>query len=236
MAVPLGVLGSVLTAVGSAIAEGSSAARAGEVAAREVMKWTLEQKGFGADAVRDVNELRKNFPGIDLATRENPVQVKVLDLAGNQSKLTVGRAIAHEKLKLAGAKPWIKLQDKAAAAILDAYAELKPALPPGLTADAPLQLFKDYVRDTVMAVPSEDVVPARAALAQMLFEDPKLRELFPETRLGNLLDARALTGTEQTSLASKIQGYVFKYVVGIGVSKPQLRAMVAAGQAFATGP
>jgi hypothetical protein len=144
----------------------------------------------------------------------------------------------NDVLKLSGAKPWIKIPDKAAQALLDSYDIINKhgAWPTRLTEFSTLDEVKDFIRDTVFAIPNDDVPYVRSALAKKVWEDPKVRELFPELRLGNLGAVKDLTADGQKAFAKKVQGFIFKHVTGIGVTKAQLLDMAAVAQEFSASP
>ena len=110
------------------------------------------------------------------------------------------------------------------------------AWPTRLAKNSTIDAAKDLIRETVFAMPNDDVPYVRSALAPKVVEDATVRELFPELRLGNLGAFKDLTPDGQQAFAKKVQGFIFKHVAGIGVTKAQLRDMAAVAREFSVSP
>jgi hypothetical protein len=92
---------AAIAAATAVFGEGGTFARAGEVAAKEMLKWTLKQSGLPWDPF-DVNEIRKNFPGIDLMSSIRPLQVKIFGIDAKASKFEVAMRIVNAMESLYG--------------------------------------------------------------------------------------------------------------------------------------
>src|SRR5262249_12586222 len=92
------------------------------------------------------------------------------------------------------------------------------------------------IRDTAFGVPDDLVVRVRSAFAKRLAADPKLRELFPELRLGSLIDINKVAPADQRKWADEVGRFLFSHVVGVGATTDQLRAMAAAAQEITKAP
>ncbi|WP_369134816.1 hypothetical protein [Modestobacter sp. I12A-02662] len=238
LALPASAVSAALAAAAEVITAGGTAAQAGEKAAQEMLRWTLEKQGLSPNAVFDLNELRTNFPGLDLISPRQAWQVKVYGLDLTASRFTIAQRYVNNMLKLYDAKSWLKLPERTAHALLNAYGELSArgawpsALNPGSTVDE----VKEFLRTTVFAVPNDDVSAVRSALARRIFKDPRLRELFPELRRGSLIDADKLSPADEADLARRIQSFIFSRVTGLGVTKKQLANMAAIAAEYGASP
>ena len=222
---------AAIAAATAVFGEGGTFARAGEMAAKEMLKWTLKQSALPW-RVFDVNEISKRFPGIDLMSSIRPWQVKMWGVDARVTKFEVAERIVRAMELLYGEKPWKDLPIKTAEALLDAREEFKQhgAWPIRWPANPTIEQLQVLIRDTAFGVPDDMVVQVRTELGRKLAENPKFRELFPELRLGSLVDPRTLSRAEQDRWAERVTNFLFTHVAGVGVTTEQLRTMAAAAQ------
>jgi hypothetical protein len=103
LGLPASVVQAAIAAALAALVDGETFGRAGELAAKEILKWQLEQKGLKGH-VLDLNQkpFRKNFPGIDLMSSVRPWQVKMWGVTSKGSKFDVAMSIANAMVDLYG--------------------------------------------------------------------------------------------------------------------------------------
>lgn len=210
-------------------------ARAGEMAAKEMLKWTLNHTGLPW-GLYDVYEISKNFPGIDLMSSIRPLQVKTFGIDAKVTKFEVAMRIANEMERLYGGKlPWDDQPIKTAKALLKWSALIKQhgAWPIRWPPNPTIEQLQVLIRDTAFGVPDDLVIQVRGAFGKKL-ANPKFRELFPELRLGSLVDPRTLSRAEEERWAGRVTNFLLTRVVGVGVTTDQVRAMAAAAQQLST--
>jgi outer membrane biosynthesis protein TonB len=237
LSIPASALAAALAAAAAAVAGGESLSRAGELAAKEMLKSTLEQEGFDPGRVCDLNDLlRKNFPGLDLISPQQAWQVKVKGITSLADLDTLAGRYVNDMLTLYGAKHWRALPSRTAKALRGAYDKLTACggWPSALTKDSTDAEIKAYLQKTVFGVPEDHENAVRHRLVTVLRDKPAIRELFPELRLGSLVEFGTLKPAEQNALTKKLQDFSFSRVRGIGVTSGQLRAMVRVGADIAT--
>lgn len=231
LTLPAEAVGAAIAAAVGAFAEGEGAARAGELAAKEMFKWTLKQKGL-AQNVYDLNEIMKRFPGVDMIEPLRPWQVKMWGVDGTRPKFKVAMDVANAMEKLYGDHPAVRLPTTTAKELLKAHdAIAQHGAWPTSWPDAPtVDQMKVLLRDTGFAVPDDLVTDVRSAFGKKLLENPKLRELIPDVSLGSLVDPSTLSNAEQTAWGERVSRFLFSHVAGVGVTTDQLRALRDAGQ------
>jgi hypothetical protein len=232
---PADAVSAALAAALAVFGEGGTAARAGEMAAKEMLKWTLKQKGL-AQHVFDLNNISKRFPGVDLISSIRPWQIKMWGVKGTGSKFDVAMKIANEMVLLFDDHPAVRLPTTTATELLKARHLIAQhgAWPASWPANPTVDQMKVLLRDTAFGVPDDLVVQVRGAFAKRLIENPKLRELIPDVSLGSLVDPNTLSRTAQVAWGERVTKFLFDHVVGVGATTDQLRTFSAAAELLAS--
>ena len=231
-------LAAALAAAAAVFEAKGTFARAGEEAAKEMLKWRLENKGLAPRHVFDLNSLRTNFPGLDLISPLESWQVKVFGIDSQADVETLARRYVQAMLRLYDAKDWDRLPARTANALLNSYDDIagNHAWPCNLTRNSTVDEIKNYLKKTVFAVPEDHAPEVRRRLANVIKHNPKIRELFPELRLGHVAGYDTLTSATQTSFTKQLQAFTFSRVTSIGATIDQLRAMAQVAEDVILGP
>jgi hypothetical protein len=222
---------AVIAALEAALAslmEGSTFGRAGEVAAREILKRQLELKGLPGH-VFDLNTIRKNFPGMDLITSVRPWQVKTWGVNSTRDKIDVAMSIVNSMVDLYAGP---RLPNTTVKALLDARELLiqQNAWPSGWPSNPTADQLKVLLQDTAFAVPDDLVGRVRSAFGKRLVEDPRFREQIRDLSIGSLNDPKTLSLADQERWSKKVTDFLFTRVQPVGLTTNQVRTLLEVSQ------
>jgi hypothetical protein len=212
---------------------GGTIARAGEIAAKQILLRRLKSKGI--TRVFDLNSKWANFPGLDLISADRGWQVKMWGVFSNEPKSKVAGRIVNDIMRLYGWEPnrWHRNTVKR---LLRERVEIenRGAWPTALSGKYSEEegkvLAKAFLQQTVYAQP-DDLVPfVKSGLGEKLASNPKFRESIPELRLGNEKEIKELGRDAQKQWAGRVSAFLDDRVVGIGATTDQLREMAIAAQ------